>query len=189
MKLCHNLFLGTVAQSMAEITILAEKSGVSRQAFLACINASVMGSLFTRYKTPAYVNLDFTPTFTATLLRKDFDLGLAAAREREVPMPVASLVHQIVQGLVGRGYGGAGLRGADRARGAVGRPRPGQRGTRRSPTAWSRGRRGEQLRGREYRGRRRRVSPWPHYPRPGAGPLPLPRPGSRGPGPDASHRS
>jgi 3-hydroxyisobutyrate dehydrogenase len=104
-KLCHNLFLGTVAQSMAEITILAQKSGVDRHAFLACINSSVMGSLFTRYKTPAYVNLDFTPTFTATLLRKDFDLGLAAAREREVPMPVAALVHQIVQGLVGRGYG------------------------------------------------------------------------------------
>src|SRR6202167_6248501 len=105
-KLCHNLFLGVVAQSLAEITVLAEKSGISRQAFLACINASVMGSLFTRYKTPAYVNLDFTPTFTAALLRKDFDLGLAAAREREVPLPVASLVHQIVQGLVGRGHGG-----------------------------------------------------------------------------------
>jgi 3-hydroxyisobutyrate dehydrogenase len=104
-KLCHNLFLGTVAQSMAEITILAEKSGVSRQAFLACINSSVMGSLFTRYKTPAYVNLDFTPTFTGTLLRKDFDLGLAAAREHEVPLPVAGLVHQIVQSLVGHGYG------------------------------------------------------------------------------------
>ena len=104
-KLCHNLLLGTVAQSMAEITVLAEKSGVTREAFLACINASVMGSLFTRYKTPAFVSLDFAPTFTATLLRKDFDLGLAAAREREVPMPVAALVHQIVQGLVGRGYG------------------------------------------------------------------------------------
>jgi 3-hydroxyisobutyrate dehydrogenase-like beta-hydroxyacid dehydrogenase len=104
-KLCHNLLLGTVAQSMAEITILAQKSGVAREAFLACINSSVMGSLFTRYKTPAYVNLDFTPTFTATLLRKDFDLGLAAAREREVPLPVAATVHQIVQTLVGRGYG------------------------------------------------------------------------------------
>lgn len=104
-KLCHNLLLGTVAQSMAEITILAQKSGVAREAFLACINSSVMGSLFTRYKTPAFVNLDFTPTFTSALLRKDFDLGLAAAREREVPLPVASLVHQIVQSLVGRGYG------------------------------------------------------------------------------------
>jgi 3-hydroxyisobutyrate dehydrogenase len=104
-KLCHNLFLGTVAQSMAEITILALKSGVAREPFLACINASVMGSLFTRYKTPAFVNLDFTPTFTSTLLRKDLDLGMAAAREREVPLPVAGLVHQIVQSLVGHGYG------------------------------------------------------------------------------------
>jgi 3-hydroxyisobutyrate dehydrogenase-like beta-hydroxyacid dehydrogenase len=106
-KLCHNLFLGVVAQSLAEITVLAEKSGISRQAFLACLNKSVMGSLFTGYKTPAYVNLDFEPTFTATLLRKDFDLGLAAAREHEVPMPVAAIVHQLIQGLVGRGYGDA----------------------------------------------------------------------------------
>jgi 3-hydroxyisobutyrate dehydrogenase-like beta-hydroxyacid dehydrogenase len=104
-KLCHNLFLGVVAQSLAEITVLAEKSGIRREAFLDCLNKSVMGSLFTGYKTPAYVNLDFEPTFTATLLRKDFDLGLAAAREHEVPMPVAAVVHQLIQGLVGRGYG------------------------------------------------------------------------------------
>ena len=104
-KLCHNLFLGVVTQSLAEVTILAQKSGVSRQAFLACLNDSVMGSTFTRYKSPAFVNLDFHATFTAALLRKDFDLGLAAAREREVPMPVAALVHQLVQSLVGHGYG------------------------------------------------------------------------------------
>ena len=106
-KLCHNLFLGVVAQSLAEITVLAEKSGISRQAFLGLLNKSVMGSLFTGYKAPAYVNLDLEPTFTATLLRKDFDLGLAAAREHEVPMPVAAIVHQLIQGLVGRGYGDA----------------------------------------------------------------------------------
>ncbi len=104
-KICHNLFLGTVAQSMAEVTVLAEKSGISRAAFLACLNNSVMGSTFTRYKTPAYVNLDFEATFTARLLRKDFDLGLAAARQLEVPLPVASLVHQLVQCLIGRGHG------------------------------------------------------------------------------------
>jgi 3-hydroxyisobutyrate dehydrogenase-like beta-hydroxyacid dehydrogenase len=104
-KLCHNLLLGVVTQSLAEVTILAEKSGISREALLACLNNSVMGSTFTRYKTPAFVNLDFHATFTATLLRKDFDLGLAAAREREVPMPVAALVHQLIQSLVGHGAG------------------------------------------------------------------------------------
>jgi 3-hydroxyisobutyrate dehydrogenase-like beta-hydroxyacid dehydrogenase len=106
-KLCHNLFLGVVAQSMAEVTVLAQAGGIRREAFLDCLNKSVMGSLFTGYKSPAYVNLDFEPTFTATLLRKDFDLGLEAAREHEVPMPVAAITHQLIQSLVGRGYGDA----------------------------------------------------------------------------------
>jgi 3-hydroxyisobutyrate dehydrogenase len=105
MKLCHNLFLGVVAQAMAEVTVLAQKSGMSREAFLTCLNKSVMGSQFTRYKSPAFLSLDFKPTLTAKLLRKDFDLGLAAAREREVTLPVASLVHQLVQSLIGHGYG------------------------------------------------------------------------------------
>jgi 3-hydroxyisobutyrate dehydrogenase-like beta-hydroxyacid dehydrogenase len=104
-KLCHNLLLGVVTQSLAEVSVLAEKSGISRQALLACLNNSVLGSTFSRYKTPAFVNLDFHPTFTSALLRKDFDLGLAAAREHEVPMPVASAVYQLVQGLVGYGFG------------------------------------------------------------------------------------
>jgi 3-hydroxyisobutyrate dehydrogenase len=102
-KICHNLMLGVVTQSLAEITVLAEKAGLSRSDFLEFLNKSVMGSVFTRYKTPAFVNLDYHPTFTPLLLRKDFDLGLQAARELGVPMPVAALVHEIVQGVIGHG--------------------------------------------------------------------------------------
>jgi 3-hydroxyisobutyrate dehydrogenase len=103
-KVCHNLMLGVVSQCMAEITVLAEKGGVSRADFLAFLNDSVMGSMFTRYKTPAFVNLDFTPTFTPALLLKDFHLGFEAAREMGVPMPVAATTQEIVQGMVGQGY-------------------------------------------------------------------------------------
>jgi 3-hydroxyisobutyrate dehydrogenase len=103
-KLCHNVFLGVVTQSLAEVTVLAEKGGVSRAAFLDFLNGSALGSQFTRYKTPAFVNLDLTPTFTPVLLRKDFDLGLEAARELDVPMPVAALTHQIVGSAIGRGH-------------------------------------------------------------------------------------
>lgn len=99
-KICHNLFLGVVTQSLAEVTVLAEKGGVSRAAFLDFLNNSVLGSTFTRYKTPAFVKLDYTPTFTPVLLRKDFDLGLAAAQELGVPMPVSALTQQLVQGTV-----------------------------------------------------------------------------------------
>ncbi len=96
-KICHNLLLGVVAQCMAEITVLAEKGGISRADFLEFLNDSVMGSTFTRYKTPAYVNLDYAPTFTPELLLKDFHLGLEAAREQGVAMPLAAATEQIVQ--------------------------------------------------------------------------------------------
>jgi 3-hydroxyisobutyrate dehydrogenase-like beta-hydroxyacid dehydrogenase len=99
-KICHNLMLGVVAQSMAEITVLAEKGGVSRADFLEFLNDSVMGSTFTRYKSPAYINLDFKPTFTPELLLKDFHLGFETAHELGVPMPLAATAEQIVQNLL-----------------------------------------------------------------------------------------
>jgi len=104
-KICHNLMLGVVTQSMAEITLLAEAAGVSRADFLEFLNDSVMGSTFTKYKTPAFVNLDYTPTFTWHLLRKDFELGLESGRLLGVPLPTAALVHQIVMDGIGRGFG------------------------------------------------------------------------------------
>jgi 3-hydroxyisobutyrate dehydrogenase len=103
-KICHNVFLGVVAQSLAEVTVLAQKAGVPRHAFLDFMNQSVMGSTFSRYKTPAYVNLDFKATFTPPLLRKDMDLGLEAGRTHEVPMPLASAVRDALQALIGHGH-------------------------------------------------------------------------------------
>jgi 3-hydroxyisobutyrate dehydrogenase len=102
-KICHNVFLGVVIQSLSEMTVLAQKAGVPRHAFLDFMNQSVMGSTFSRYKTPALVNLDFKVTFTPKLLRKDLDLGLDAGRRFEVPMPLAALTRDIVQTLIGRG--------------------------------------------------------------------------------------
>ncbi len=104
-KMCHNLMLGAVTQSLAEITVLAQAAGISRAALFDFLNKSALGSRFSNYKVPAYVGLDFTPTFTTHLLRKDFELGLQAARNLDVPLPVASLVHQLLVSLIGLGHG------------------------------------------------------------------------------------
>ena len=96
-KIAHNVMLGVVIQNLSEITVLAEKAGVPRHAFLEFINNSVLGSIFTRYKSPALVNLDFTTTFTPALLKKDLDLGLAAARELDVAMPVTAATREALQ--------------------------------------------------------------------------------------------
>jgi 3-hydroxyisobutyrate dehydrogenase len=103
-KICHNVFLGIVIQGLIEVTTLAEKGGVPRHAFLDFINNSVMGSIFTRYKTPALVTLDFAPTFTAANLRKDLDLGLAAGHANGTPLAVTALVRELLQGVIGRGH-------------------------------------------------------------------------------------
>jgi 3-hydroxyisobutyrate dehydrogenase-like beta-hydroxyacid dehydrogenase len=103
-KICHNMFLGIVTQAMAEITVLAERGGIKRSALLDFLNNSVLGSTFSRYKTPAFVNLDFTPTFTPVLLRKDFDLGMAEAKKMSVPMPLSALCTELVVSAIGAGY-------------------------------------------------------------------------------------
>jgi 3-hydroxyisobutyrate dehydrogenase len=105
-KICHNLALGIVAQTLAEITVLAEKGGISRTDFLAFFNDSVMGSTFSRYKTPALVTLDYSPTFTPELLRKDFDLGLDAAAQLGVSVPLVAHVRDLVAAMIEQGYSG-----------------------------------------------------------------------------------
>ena len=96
-KIAHNVMLGVVIENLLEITLLANKMGIPRHAFLAFMNNSVMGSMFTRYKSPALVNLDWTTTFTPELLRKDIDLGLALGRKFDVPMPVTAATREVLQ--------------------------------------------------------------------------------------------
>jgi len=100
-KIAHNVMLGVVIENLIEITLLANKMGVPRHAFLAFMNNGVMGSMFTKYKSPALVNLDWTTTFTPELLRKDLDLGLELGREFDVPMPVTAATREVLQGHFG----------------------------------------------------------------------------------------
>jgi 3-hydroxyisobutyrate dehydrogenase len=100
-KIAHNVMLGVVIENLIEITLLTNKMGVPRHQFLAFLNNSVMGSMFTRYKSPALVNLDWTTTFTPELLRKDLDLGLELGREMDVPMPVTAATREVLQGHFG----------------------------------------------------------------------------------------
>ncbi len=101
-KIAHNVMLGVVIENLIEITLLANKMGVPRHAFLAFMNNGVMGSMFTAYKTSALVNLDWSTTFTPELLRKDLDLGLDLGREYDVPMPVTAATREVIQQHIGK---------------------------------------------------------------------------------------
>ena len=104
-KIAHNTMFGVVIQNLCEITVLAEKADIPRHVFLESINDSVLGSMYTRYKTPVLSNLTFEQvTFTPKLLLKDLDLGMAAAKAQGVSMPAAAATRESVSRLIGRGY-------------------------------------------------------------------------------------
>jgi 3-hydroxyisobutyrate dehydrogenase len=104
-KIAHNTMFGVVIQNLCEITVLAEKAGIPRHVFLESINDSVLGSMYTRYKTPTLTNLTFDQvTFTPKLLLKDMDLGMATAKAYGVAMPAAAATRESVARMVGRGH-------------------------------------------------------------------------------------
>jgi 3-hydroxyisobutyrate dehydrogenase len=104
-KIAHNTMFGVVIQNLCEITVMAEKAGIPRHLFLEAINDSVLGSMYTRYKTPTLSNLTFDQvTFTPKLLLKDMDLGLGAAKAHGVAMPAAAAARESIARMVGRGY-------------------------------------------------------------------------------------
>jgi 3-hydroxyisobutyrate dehydrogenase len=100
-KVAHNVLLGTTIANLIEVTLMAQKAGVPRHAFLKFINSSVMGSVFTRYKSPALVNLDWATTLTPALMLKDLDLGLESARKLAVPAPITAAVREVFQAHIG----------------------------------------------------------------------------------------
>jgi 3-hydroxyisobutyrate dehydrogenase len=96
-KIAHNVILGVIIENLIEMTLLTNKMGVPRHAWLAFFNNSAMGSMFTAYKSPALVNCDWTTTFTPELLRKDLDLGLELGREMDVPLAVTAAAREVLQ--------------------------------------------------------------------------------------------
>lgn len=102
-KICHNVWLSALTQSLTEVVVLAQKAGMTRKAFLEFINISALGSMYTQVKTPHWVELDFAATFTPALMRKDLDLGLDLARQLEAPMPLSNVTRDLLQTLINTG--------------------------------------------------------------------------------------
>lgn len=102
-KICHNVWLGTLTQGLAEVLVLAQKAGMTRTAFLTFLNNSALGSDFTKAKAPHWQSLDFTPTFTPPLMRKDLDLGLLLADQLNAPMPLSELTREMVLAQINQG--------------------------------------------------------------------------------------
>jgi len=104
-KLAVNLVIGGLAQLMAEALVLAEASGVSRRELLEVMGNSAAGAPFVKYKTEPLLNDDYSATFTTSLMEKDIDLILDAAKKAAVTLPVAHELKALLRAAIEAGYG------------------------------------------------------------------------------------
>ncbi len=124
MKLGLAIMIAATAQMLAETLALGEAHGLNRAQMLEVIRGSAVGSPFVAYKSRPLIDDDYASTFTSRLMGKDLDLIRACADEVGVPIPVTTLVQQLVQDCIDLGMGeldfmallprleyGAGLRG------------------------------------------------------------------------------
>ena len=104
-KICANILVGSLAETLAELLLIGESHGVARSALMDFLNSSVLGSVWTRAKTPAFADLDFTATFTAEGMRKDLYLAQRLAREHYLAAPLVDAVAAQLTRLAGTGIG------------------------------------------------------------------------------------
>ena len=105
MKLGLAIMIAASAQMLAETLALGEAHGLDRAQMLEIIRGSAAGSPFVTYKSGPLVADDYTSTFTSRLMNKDLHLIRACADEVGLPVPVTTLVAQLVQDCIDLGMG------------------------------------------------------------------------------------
>lgn len=105
MKLVINLMVVNLAQSMAEAFALGRKAGLDWNLMLDTLGQSTIASPWIKAKVNLMKARDFSATMTTRLILKDIDLMLAAARAKNVPIPLTALTREQMQATIDAGYG------------------------------------------------------------------------------------
>ena len=104
-KLALNMMVGMTVAMMGEALVFAERGGVARDTVLDVMGESAVASPLVGYKLEPLRQRNFSPTFSARQMAKDFDLLLGAARETDTPMPLSALVRQMWSATIASGSG------------------------------------------------------------------------------------
>jgi 2-hydroxy-3-oxopropionate reductase len=120
-KAANQLIVAVNIQVVAEAVVFLENAGVDLQAALDVLAGGLAGSTVLNRKKANMVNREFAPGFRIDLHHKDMGIVTAAARAVEAPLPVGSLVAQLVASARANGDGSldhsALLRGVERLAG------------------------------------------------------------------------
>ena len=120
-KAANQLIVAVNIQVVAEAVVFLENAGVDLPAALDVLAGGLAGSTVLNRKKANMIGREFAPGFRIDLHHKDMGIVTAAARAVEAPLPVGSLVAQLVASARANGDGGldhsALLRGVERLAG------------------------------------------------------------------------
>ena len=104
MKVAVNLSLPIQILSFCESLLLAEKSGIPREAAMTALLNSVVASPALKYRFPLAVDPPEEPLFDVTMIQKDLMLALDMGRDLEVPMPTSAITNEYLNVCRAQGF-------------------------------------------------------------------------------------
>jgi 3-hydroxyisobutyrate dehydrogenase len=96
MKIATNLSLAVQMLAFSEGVLLAEKSGISRNAAVEVLTNSAIASPMIKYRGPFVLELPKEAWFNVNMMQKDMLLALELGRKLDVPMPTTAVTNEFL---------------------------------------------------------------------------------------------
>ena len=103
MKIAINLSLAVQMLAFSEGVLLAEKSGIAREAAVDVMTHSVIGSPMVQYRGPMVLNMPDEAWFDVNMMQKDMLLALEMGRQLDVPLPTTAVTNEMLTAARGMG--------------------------------------------------------------------------------------
>ena len=104
-KLANQIIVAANIEAVGEALVLAKKAGLDPNVVYQAIRGGLAGSTVMDAKAPMMIDGDFKPGFRIKLHQKDLHNALLTGKELGVPLPVTSLVQQMIGSLMNDGKG------------------------------------------------------------------------------------
>ena len=104
-KLANQIMVALNIAAMAEALVLVTKAGVNPELVYQAVRGGLAGSNALDSKVPLVLERLFEPGFRLELHVKDLKNAMNTAHNVGVPLPLTSLILEIMQGLCSAGYG------------------------------------------------------------------------------------
>ncbi|MDP7578363.1 MAG: 2-hydroxy-3-oxopropionate reductase [SAR202 cluster bacterium] len=102
-KLANQIIVAANIEALAEALVLSKKAGLDPNVVFEAIRGGLAGSTVMEAKAPMMIAGDFNPGFRIRLHQKDLHNALLTGKDLGVPLPVTSIVQQMLGALINGG--------------------------------------------------------------------------------------